>query len=420
MILVGSQRGGARDLALHLMKPENEHIVVHEVRGFGSDDLAEAFTEAYAISRGIKCEKFLFSLSLNPPKNEQVTTEAFEHAIDQAEERLGLTGQPRAIVFHEKEGRRHAHAVWSRINADSMKAVQLSYTKTKLNTLARELYLEHGWQMPQGFVDPSLKDPRNFTLAEWQQAKRIGKDPRAIKTAFQDAWAISDSRAAFARALEERGYHLAQGNRRSYVAVDCDGEVHSVARRVGIKNKEVRERLGKENDLPIVDDVKAQIALQMQSRMEQFDQSLSNQLSRKEAEFERRRDALVTRQKSERQALCEKLNAREQEEIKIRQARFTTGLRGVWDKLRGHHKRIRQQNEREAFESLKRDQALKDQLTFRHIDERQRLTSMKLRMRETFERQRQDISADRRRFAEQAKIRREHEVDQLPRGPTIG
>ena len=225
MILVGSQRGGARDLALHLIKPENEHIVIHEVRGFGSDDLAEAFTEAYAISRGTKCEKFLFSLSLNPPKNEQVATEAFERAIDQAEERLGLTGQPRAIVFHEKEGRRHAHAVWSRINADSMKAVHLSYTKTKLNTLARELYLEHGWEMPQGFVDPSLKDPRSFTLAEWQQAKRIGKDPRAIKTAFQDAWAISDSRAAFARALEERGYHLAQGNRRSYVAVDCDGEV---------------------------------------------------------------------------------------------------------------------------------------------------------------------------------------------------
>ena len=195
---------------------------------------------------------------------------------------------------------------------------------------------------------------------------------------------------------------------------------HSVARRVGIKNKEVRERLGKENDLPMVDEVKRQVAQQMQLRMKKFDQSLSIQLSRKETEFERRRDALVTRQKSERQALCEKLNAREQEEIRIRQARFTSGLRGIWDRLRGHHKRVRQQNEREAFESLKRDRALKDQLTFRHIDERQRLTSMKLNMRETFERQRQDISADRRRFTEQAKPRRENQVDNLPRGPTIG
>jgi hypothetical protein len=41
---------------------------------------------------------------------------AFEAAIDMAEQRLGLDGHPRAIVFHEKEGRRHAHAVWSRID----------------------------------------------------------------------------------------------------------------------------------------------------------------------------------------------------------------------------------------------------------------------------------------------------------------
>ncbi|MEM1193419.1 MAG: hypothetical protein AAGH42_08525 [Pseudomonadota bacterium] len=170
----------------------------------------------------------------------------------------------------------------------------------------------------------------------------------------------------------------------------------------------------------MVDDVKAEVALQMQTRMEQFDQSLSNQLSRKETEFERRRDALVTRQKSERQALCEKLATRDQAENRERQARFTTGLRGIWDRLHGHHKHVRQQNEREALEFLKRDRASKDQLTFRHIDERQRLTSMKLRMRETFERKRQDISVERRRFAEQANFGREHQADHLPRGPTIG
>ncbi len=176
MILVGNQRGGAKGLALHLMKEENDHVDVHELRGFASDDLMGALTEAYAISRGAKCRQFLYSLSLNPPKQEQVGTEAFESAIERAEERMGLSGQPRAIVFHEKEGRRHAHVVWSRIRADEMKAVQLSFTKRKLNALARELYIKHGWQMPHGLVDPSQRDPRNFTLAEWQQAKRVGKD----------------------------------------------------------------------------------------------------------------------------------------------------------------------------------------------------------------------------------------------------
>ena len=67
MILVGNQRGGAKELAHHLLKPENDHVEIHELRGFASDDLAEAFNEAYAISRGTKWRKFLFSVSLNPP-----------------------------------------------------------------------------------------------------------------------------------------------------------------------------------------------------------------------------------------------------------------------------------------------------------------------------------------------------------------
>lgn len=39
MILVGNQRGGARDLARHLLKDDNERVTVHDVRGFASNDL---------------------------------------------------------------------------------------------------------------------------------------------------------------------------------------------------------------------------------------------------------------------------------------------------------------------------------------------------------------------------------------------
>ena len=52
MILVGNQRGGSADLAQHLLKDENDHVTVHELRGFASDTLPEALNEAYAISRG--------------------------------------------------------------------------------------------------------------------------------------------------------------------------------------------------------------------------------------------------------------------------------------------------------------------------------------------------------------------------------
>lgn len=107
---------------MHLLKEENEHIDVHEICGLASHNLMVALNEAYAISRATRCKQFLFSLSLNPPKEENVSTEAFEQAIEQAEEKLGLNDQPRTIVFHEKEGRRHCYVVWSRIKVDEMKA----------------------------------------------------------------------------------------------------------------------------------------------------------------------------------------------------------------------------------------------------------------------------------------------------------
>lgn len=198
MILKGSQRGGGQDLAVHLMRmDDNEHVRVHELRGFASDTLKRAFKEVEAISRGTKCRQYLFSLSLNPPEQERVPVADFEEALERVESRLGLLGQPRAIVFHEKEGRRHAHCVWSRIDAETMTARALPFFKTKLMRIARDLYLEHGWAMPQGIAEAGSRNPTNFSLAEWQQAKRQGLDPRWIKETVQACWAQSDDRASF-------------------------------------------------------------------------------------------------------------------------------------------------------------------------------------------------------------------------------
>ena len=101
MILNGNQRGGAKNLALHLLKDENERVEIHELRGFISRNLIGALNEMYAVSRGTRCRQFMYSLSLNPPKHEVASIDDFEVAIERAEKRLNLEGQPRAIVFHE-------------------------------------------------------------------------------------------------------------------------------------------------------------------------------------------------------------------------------------------------------------------------------------------------------------------------------
>ena len=117
MILKGNQRAGGAQMAKHLLNStQNEHIKVHEVRGFMASDVLGALNEAYAMSKGTKCKQFMYALSLSPPQDEKVPVSVFENTLERVEKKLGLEGQPRVVVFHEKEGRRHAHCVWSRID----------------------------------------------------------------------------------------------------------------------------------------------------------------------------------------------------------------------------------------------------------------------------------------------------------------
>lgn len=373
MILNGNQRGGAKDLAVHLLKPENDHVQVHELRGFVSDDLLGAFTESYAISRGTRCKQFLYSLSLNPPEGAKVSTEGFEKAADKVEKRLGLDGQPRAIVLHEKNGRRHAHVVWSRIDPQEMKAVQLSHSKRKLREVSRELFREHGWEMPKGLIDREARDPKNFTLAEWQQARRVGKDPRQIKAAIQDAWAISDTRGALEAALDERGFVLARGDRRGFVVLDRDGEIYSLPKWAGLKTKDVRARLGTEKALPSVAAARGRIAKAMKPAVQRLEAERRRMAKVQSRQLELERQRLVKAQREERKRFELALQARALREVKQRQDRYRKGFAGLWDILRGESARIRKQNELEAWQAIKRDQAQRDGLIFKHIQARRAL-----------------------------------------------
>lgn len=363
MILKGNQRGGARNLAIHLTKPENDRVEIHELRGFVAHDLDGAFRESYAMSRATKCKQHLYSLSLNPPQDEDVSKDVFENAVNRAEKRLGLEGQPRAIVFHEKNGRRHAHAVWCRIDMENVKAVQLSHDQRKLNDLARDLYLEHGWTMPHGFVRYEDADPRNYSLAEWQQAKRAKHDPAKTKALFQDAWTISDGKTAFAHALKERGYILAKGDRRGHVAVDRNGEAFAISRWTGLKAKQVRDKLGKPDDLPNVSAAHDQAAKLVTERLEELLQQNQKQAQERLDRLEAEKQLQIRKQRLERQRLKEQQVARLREEQIERDKRVRKGLRGLLDYLTGKRRRIENENREAAALAKVRDQAQRERLS---------------------------------------------------------
>ena len=383
MILVASQRGGAKQLGLHLLRTdENEHVEVHEISGFVSEDVVEALKEAQAVAKGTRCKQYLFSVSLNPPETEQVEVKAFESALSRIEEANGLTGQPRVVVFHEKEGRRHCHAVWSRIDAQTMTAKSLPYFKNKLRDLGRELYLEHGWKMPRGFMNSREADPRNFSLAEWQQAKRMGRDARDLKETVQDCWAVSDTRDSFAAALRERGLYLARGDRRGFVAIPVEGEPLAIARSTRQRAKVIAERLGDPQDLPSVEDTKRQIARDLTPVVRGYIEEAKAQSRREARPLNAARRKLVERHRAARQELKARQKERSKLEAQERASRLRRGVLGLWDRLTGRHNQILVRNAQEAEAAKRRDQAERKQVMQGQLSERQRLQVKIRAMRE--------------------------------------
>ena len=427
MILKASQRSGGSQLGLHLLKTEeNEHVEIHEISGFVSEDLMGAMKEAQALSLGTKCKQYLFSVSLNPPSDESVRTEVFEGACDMIEERLGLKGQPRMIVFHEKEGRRHAHAVWSRIDADTMTAKPLPFFKRTLNGIAKQLYLENGWSMPEGFRDPKLRDPRNFTLDEWQQAKRAGLDAREVKSTIQDCWARSDDAGSFSKALEERGLFLAQGDRRGYVAMTVEGEVFPISRMIDKRTKEVAAKLGDPTSLRTVSETARYIGETVAPRLSRHISEAKRVAANAMRPLNEQKHAMKSAHQAERKLLADKQRDRFQSEQQTRSSRVRHGAKGVWDVLTGRYFKVRKQNEMEAFFGAQRDRAQLHDLVSAQMKERQSLQTQIVELRERNARQLLGLYRD---VAQYRRVGNEGTFDLgrsapsrsvSPRGPELG
>ena len=223
---------------------DNERVIVHQIDGTVANDLHGALQEMQAIASGTECKQHMYSCSINP--SQFMSPQQYMAAIDRIGERLGLQDNARAVVFHQKEGRFHAHAVWSRIDPETMKAVQLSFDHMKLRTLSRELGLAFGHNIPHGlkYDKGAERDNRHSNQAEQKQAERTGitvKDRKAAITAiYKDAQSSND----LVTGLEKAGYLLAQGDSRSFVVVDRAGEVHGLARQItGVKTAEVKKAL---------------------------------------------------------------------------------------------------------------------------------------------------------------------------------
>lgn len=325
MILKGSQRGHGDDLATHLMNAlDNERVEIAQVYGAMADDLHGAFAEFEAVASGTKATQYLYSLSINP--SAPLTREQYHEAIAAIEDRLGLAGQPRAVVFHVKQGREHCHVVWSRIDVEKMRAIHMAHDHRRLCDLSCELARKYGIELPPGLQawekkEAFRKEKLEPTLAENAYTEKTGIDPEQRRDEITAAYERSDSAAAFRAALEQQGYMLARGDRRGFVVVDRFGHVHSLSRYIkGHTAKQIKAKLAPltPDQLPAADQAKEQ--------MRQREQAV------KDAAHDRQREdrrAALAKRFAENQAKRRAELAGAEQELLVRQASEKLTLRAA-------------------------------------------------------------------------------------------
>lgn len=370
MILFASQRGSGQDLATHLMNEhDNEYMEVADLRGSVAGDLHGAFSEWEAQASAMtRCSNYLYSLSISPDQTQgRLTREQYADFIGRADERLGLAGQPRAVVFHIKpdksgESREHCHVIWSRIDVQDMKAIHMAFDHDTLMMVAREFARDHGLILPGGYHKArgqERRKNRQLSLYEKNQQDTTGLTKEERMAVVTQCWRHSDNATSFVAALQSHGYVLATG-KRDYVLVDMYGAVNALPKLIDdrqVRAKDIRAFLGREfppETLPSVEDVKAlaaqhqkeaELFRRSQGQADQLDQlalvqrrrsdTLETKIAARTAEAKHEAEVVVTGQRSQRAALTSRYVQRAREIRRQREAARPQGLAGFLAKASG-------------------------------------------------------------------------------------
>ena len=219
MIVRGKSRGWGGQLGNYLeAKGENETVTPLEVRGTAAQDVRRAVLEMSMRCELTKRGKLgLYHAQIAPAYGEDdLTPEQWKDAADQLEKSLGLQGQPRVIVLHEKKGKVHGHLVWQR--EKDGKLIKMSHSYRAHDRVRAELERQHKHQRT--------------------------RQPSDHKEELTRLWASTKDGQSFAQAAQEAGYTLARGDRRPFQVVTPDGEKLDLVRQLqGVKTAQARERM---------------------------------------------------------------------------------------------------------------------------------------------------------------------------------
>lgn len=225
MVIRGKTRGNGSQLANYLLtKGDNEIVNVLDIQGTAHpDNLQKSLLEMSLTSELTKSDKGLYHAQINPAIGEDSKMQPSDwlKAAKILEKELGLEGQKRAIVLHEKKGRVHAHVVWERY--DHAKGIMISDSFSRLAQDRARKSMEISFEQNQ-------TPHRNI-----QKAK--------IKEELSDLWATSKGGEHFIALAKTKGYSIGIGRERPYVVFDDTGRSFDLVKQIrGVKTKDVRDR----------------------------------------------------------------------------------------------------------------------------------------------------------------------------------
>jgi hypothetical protein len=250
MIAKGNLHGNGAKLARYMMTGEKGEIAqVVETRGldgFGGEPVKAFAILQQTAEAHTNCKLPFFHAQTRLPAGETLSDKQWLEVADREEKRLGFTGQPRIVAFHinPDTGEKHLHCAWFRVDLETMRAIDPGMYKNHLKLLSRTLEKEFALREITNTRQPHDR-ARYADRREVEESRRLGTDVRAIRTAILDCFEKSDNGRAFKAALDERGFQLANGDRRDcFVVVDAAGGQHALNKKLTGKTlAETRTRL---------------------------------------------------------------------------------------------------------------------------------------------------------------------------------
>lgn len=318
---------------------------------------------------------YAYSLAWAP--DQAPSREQMEQAAHETLEELGLQQHEALIVAHDDTDHAHVHVMANLVHPETGKVANTHNDFIALSYWAQE------YEQRCGHVYCEQRLENN---AKREAGAFVKHRPEEMKAApsIEELYHSCASGLVFREAVEDIGYTLGKGDRRGFVLVDLEGEVHSLSRQLkGIRAKQIKAYMSDVDaeSLPNAQEIqesRAQAQIDDDDR-EALNEPLTITMEAVEAVFH-----AETQEK--RQALLEGLEkryAQREEELRIEEALYkavtdSTGLKGIWNAVTG------------------RSKAAKDALTLLRVKQRQ-IQEKRIAMIVCFEQERQQMEEALRR-----------------------